>query len=211
MTQILQVWQMSISLFFTIIGYIGTSLISASYVFALMGYVEKKQNCFFWLNLLGGVALCFPTFIAGTMVTHVLNGFWIIIAASGLVAHYSQQRWIAPGWFFKCLAFFALLLLGYFSGPSLFTLIGSDFLIHLAGILALISFMAGYFAISLYAALPRTIYLYLALSMVGNLLYLPILINDGNMPIMALQIICFFAGMTKLITLAFGAAHLTRD
>lgn len=200
---------MSIPLFFTIIGYIGTLLISASYVVALMGYVEKKRGWFLWLNLLGGVALCFPTFIAGTMVTYVLNGFWITIAACGMMAHYSQLRWVAPQWFFKVLACCSLLLLAYFSGPSMLTLEGSDFWIHLSGVMALVSFMAGYFTISLYAALPRTIYVYLGLSMVGNLLYLPILISDGNMPIMALQLICFIAGIIKLITLGAGRrAHL---
>jgi len=196
---------MTMDSIFISIGYLGTLLISASYVLALSNHASRYPKLFLWLNLLGGMSLCFPTYLANTLVTHVLNGFWIFIAASGLMALYSNNRIKVPLNITLMVAAGSIMLVLYLGIPGLMEVSGHDWWVRLLGMLAMLAFMLGYFVITQVGGTVWALPAYLLLSMSGNLLYAPLLIADQNIPILALQGFCFVAGLIKLM-LMLGTA-----
>lgn len=190
---------------FISIGYLGTLLISVSYILALSNHASRYPKLFLWLNLLGGISLCFPTYLANTLVTHVLNGFWIFIALSGLLALYSNDRVKVGLRTMLMVAAGSILLVLYLGIPGLTEVSGHDWWVRLLGMLAMLAFMLGYFVITQLGQAVWALPAYLLLSMSGNLLYAPLLIADQNIPILALQGFCFVAGLIKLM-LIFGTA-----
>lgn len=194
---------------FIAIGYLGTFLISASYAMALTNQSIRYVKTFLWLNLLGGIGLCFPTYLANTLITHVLNSFWIFIALAGLLTEYSAGKWNVP---LKVNVGVAALALGsvlYLGIPGLYDATGFSWWARLGGMLAMLSFMLGYFTITQFSRTTWALPTYLLLSMSGNVLYAPLLIQDQNMPILALQAFCFVAGLIKLITMYWSQSPKT--
>ena len=196
---------MTMDSIFISIGYLGTLLISASYVLALSNHASRFPKLFLWLNLLGGMSLCFPTYLTNTMVTHVLNGFWIFIALSGLLALYSNDRIKVGLRTTLMVAAGSILLVLYFGVPGLMEASGDEGWVRLLGMLAMLAFMLGYFVITQVGQKRGALAAYLLLSMSGNMLYAPLLIADQNVPILALQGFCFVAGLIKLM-LMLGTA-----
>lgn len=189
---------MVIHAIFNAIGYAGTVAISLSFIVAMLGYAERRPALFLWLNLLGGIALCFPTMLAGTLVTHVLNGFWIVIASSGLVSLYTGGR---MGLNFKTLvgvAMISALIVMVLGLPDVIAASADKMMPLSLGMLAMVCFMVGYFTISTQALGSISLFAYLGLSMLGNVVYLPLLIGDENWPMVALQMVCFTSGFAKV-------------
>lgn len=198
---------MTLDLIFTVIGYLGTLLISASYVLALGNYATRQPKLFLWLNLLGGISLCFPTYLANTLVTHVLNGFWIFIALSGLLALYSNERFKVRMRTTLMVAAGSILLVLYLGIPALREVSGHEWWVRLLGMLAMLAFMLGYFVITQMGQEGWALPAYLLLSMSGNVLYAPLLIADQNIPILSLQGFCFVAGLIKLMLMVGQATN----
>ena len=200
---------MNMASLFVSIGYVGTFLISASYVMALTNQTIRYAKTFLWLNLMGGIGLCFPTFLANTLITHVLNGFWIFIALAGLLTHYSAGKLIVPLKANATVAALALTSVLYLGLPGLHDAIGFAWWAKLGGMLAMLSFMLGYFTITQLNQTTWALPTYLLLSMSGNVFYAPLLIQDQNMPILTLQGFCFVAGLIKLITMYWSPSQKT--
>lgn len=198
---------MTMDSIFTVIGYLGTLLISASYVLALGNYATRQPKLFLWLNLLGGISLCFPTYLANTLVTHVLNGFWIFIALSGLLALYSNERFKVRMRTTLMVAAGSILLVLYLGIPALREVSGHEWWVRLLGMLAMLAFMLGYFVITQMGQEGWALPAYLLLSMSGNVLYAPLLIADQNIPILSLQGFCFVAGLIKLMLMVGQATN----
>lgn len=190
---------MTLETLFTLIGYVGAVSISSAYLVALSGRVSSNPAWFLWLNLIGGVSLCFPSILANTLVTHVLNGFWIIIALSGMLDHYSRASYKLSERALKVIGLGTGAIVLILGTPALFSLAPIPSVLMGASMVALLCFMGGYFYISINPNAPKSINFYLIVSMTGNALYMPILIQDGNWPTFWLQAFCFMAGSLKLL------------
>lgn len=73
-------------LLYELIGYLGSTLIAAAFLGACLGLTERRPRWFLMVNLVGATALCFPAYQSGTAAALAINGFWILVAFSGLVA-----------------------------------------------------------------------------------------------------------------------------
>lgn len=186
---------------FTLIGYLGTLCISTAYLVALTGRVSSNPGWFLWMNLIGAVSLCFPSVLAGTLVTHVLNGFWIIIASSAMLDHYSNGKNSVSEKSLISIAVISGLLVLIIGTEAILSLAFFPAILMAASMLSLLFFMASFFYIALNPSEPKSISLYLMICMTGNLLYIPILIQDGNWPIFWLQVFCFMVGLIKLVNI----------
>jgi hypothetical protein len=186
-------------LFFAGVGFSGAILISASYAMALADKATHYPSGFLWLNLIGGLALCFPAYLADAVVTHVLNSFWIFIAIAGLAGHYSNGGWNAPLSVNAVVAAIAIVLVIYLGMPELEAERNEHWWAGMGGMMAMLCFMGGYFIITQFVSTTWALPAYLCLSMCGNVLYAPLLLHADNTPTLALQGFCFCAGFIKLV------------
>lgn len=189
---------------FTLIGYVGALCISSAYLIAITGRLEKNPTWFPWLNLFGSIGLCFPSVLAETLVTHVLNGFWIIIALSSLSSYYSKERYRLLNSHMMIIGLGSALIVLGLGASSLSGLTGLSAVILGASLVSLLCFMGGYLYLSTNPEKEKSIPLYLVISLSGNLLYMPILIQDGNWPTFALQTFGFTTGLIKFASLYFS-------
>lgn len=202
---------MTQQLIFTLIGYLGTLCISLSYLIALTGRVNRNPAAFLWLNLIGAISLCFPSYLAGTMVSHVLNTFWIIIALSGMLSHYTQGKHEVSEKSLVSIAIISGLLVLILGSEAAISLDPFPAIVMTASMASVLCFMGSFFYIALNPSKPKSISLYLVLCISGNLLYAPILIKDTNWPIFWLQVFCFTAGVVKLRAIHRAQASLANN
>lgn len=194
----LQRHRMTQETLFTLIGYLGTVCISTAYLVALTGRVSSNPAWFLWLNLVGAISLCFPSYLAGTLVAHVLNGFWIIIALSAMLDHYTKGVCSVSERSLISIAVISGLLVLILGTEAILSLTLLPSILLAASMVSLLCFMGSFFYISLNPTEPKSISFYLMICMTGNMLYMPILIQDGNWPIFWLQAFCFGVGAVKL-------------
>jgi hypothetical protein len=177
-----------------LIGYLGSALIAAAFLGACLGLTERRPRWFLMVNLVGATALCFPAYQSGTAAALAINGFWILVAFSGLVA--AWRRGISPS---------PLNIALYAYSAAAIALLLADWIIHrnlsmtaLGGIVAMLLFMTGYWGLARNLNSARALDTYLWTALAGNLLYIPLLVRDGNLPILALQVACTAIAIGRL-------------
>ncbi|HHK1717158.1 TPA: hypothetical protein ACQQ5N_002943 [Pseudomonas aeruginosa] len=177
-----------------VVGYLGSALIAAGFLAACLGHAERRPNWFLAINLVGAIALCLPAYQSGTTAALAINGFWILVALSGLAA---GRRQGVP------LPMSNMVL--YVYGASSIGLLLADWILRragsitaLGGLVAMALFMAGYFVLSRDLHSKRAVSIYLWTALAGNLLYIPLLVSDDNRPILALQILCTAIAVARL-------------
>ena len=185
---------MSVASMTEVVGYLGSALIAAGFLAASLGHAESRPNWFLAINLFGAIALCLPAYQSGTTAAMAINGFWILVAISGLAA---GRRQGVP------LPMLNMVL--YVYGASSIGLLLADWMLRrdgslsaLGGVVAMGLFMAGYFVLSRDLHSKRALGIYLWTALAGNLLYIPLLVSDDNRPILALQILCTAIAVARL-------------
>ncbi|EPQ6932598.1 CBU_0592 family membrane protein [Pseudomonas aeruginosa] len=181
-------------LLYELIGYLGSTLIAAAFLGACLGLTKRRPRWFLVVNLVGAAALCFPAYQSGTTAALAINGFWILVALSGLVA--AWRRGISPS---------PLNIALYAYSAAAIAMLFADWIIHrnlsipaLGGIVAMVLFMTGYWGLARHLNSTRALDTYLWTALAGNLLYIPLLVLDGNLPILALQIVCTAIAIGRL-------------
>jgi hypothetical protein len=177
----------------SLVGYAGTTLITLGFLMAMLNQAAGRPRVFLWMNLIGGIALCFPAYASGTVAAHALNGFWIMVAAANLLALYRNQAQTVPSWAFSLYVLLAgVILVLDWQMSTRASLAG---FMAIAGVLC---FMVGYLelASSMDGKAFRT---YLMTSIAGNILYIPVLVEHANHPILVLQVCCLTIACTRLL------------
>jgi lipid-A-disaccharide synthase-like uncharacterized protein len=179
---------------FNLIGYAGTALIAGGFLLAMLGHADRRPRLFLWINLVGGVALCLPAYVSGTLAAHALNGFWILVAGSSLLALRLRRDQVIPGGLFKVYVVTA--------GGALLASWALESSASMAGLLAIagvMCFMVGYLALATRHQDARAFRTYLVTSVAGNVLYIPILVEHANYPILLLQVCCLLIAVSRLL------------
>ncbi len=181
-------------LLYELTGYLGSALIAAAFLGACLGLTKKRPRWFLLVNLVGAIALCFPAYQSGTAAALAINWVWIVVAVSALAA--AWRRGISPS---------PLNIALYSYSAAAIALLLADWIIHrnlsmpaLGGIVAMLFFMSGYWGLARNLNSTRALETYLWTALAGNLLYIPLLVRDGNLPILALQVACTAIAIGRL-------------
>lgn len=193
---------MSLEIILNLLGFVGTAAIAYGFVMVTLGRAHDHPVKFVLINFLGACLLIFPALQSGVLAASLLNLFWIIVSLSTLCRIYFGLG--LNRHFLVIICWLLIVLIAYFDFPSPINLF--NILLFSSATLSIMLFMLGYHTITSSTVTEVIEYRYYVLTLMGNFIYLPVLIYSENYPTAALQIACAIIGALKLHRMMEGDA-----